>query len=654
MRVPHSELIALAPSLRDTSSEAIRDTLTGMGFETEVLEGESIVYDVHVTPDRADALSILGVARELQAFEGRKSKKALPTITLVDQKLVDKLPELPAPIIELTNDDCTQYHAVVLEHVSIQPSPKWLQEAVILLGLRPINSIVDITNYLMELYGQPLHAFDLDAILGEKMVLRNSRSDEKITTLDGVERTLDKGALIIEDANNLIDLAGIMGGANSAVDHRTTRVLLQSAIFSPSSIKRSITASGHNSPASFRYIRGIDPLISLPVLNQAIQLLKKKEFGSAKPVGKILTRTTDSKKETTKVDPEHINHLLGTSIADKEQDFIFSLIGCTIEVNKKGSHQVTAPSWRFDLHYWQDYAEEIVRLTGLDEGIEAKKISKSKDLVNMSELSWIEGVKDRFVELGFTEILSYSFISKMDLDQFQLHKVGELSNPLNPQLKYLRPSLLPNLATAVGRNNYYEPVLLFEVGHVFTQKSEQIRLGIAIASQKDSLDNWIARIADSLGIDSLDLKSALLITTLTKPIAEHYNVRKLPTYLLEIPLEKLKIARRIPHQYKVPTLVTKYKKISKYPPIVRDLSMIVPTSFTREEIALYIAKFHPFVEYVTIFDEFTSPKFGTDKKSLAFHILYSSNERTLNQTEIEEIEAELTRGLTHSFQAEIR
>jgi phenylalanyl-tRNA synthetase beta subunit len=196
--------------------------------------------------------------------------------------------------------------------------------------------------------------------------------------------------------------------------------------------------------------------------------------------------------------------------------------------------------------------------------------------------------------------------------------------------------------------------LLFEIGHIFTSKDEQTRLGIAIASQKENLEVWIARIADSFGIDSSELSSASMVSKLSDTQAQYYRVRKLPAYLIEIPLDKLRSARRIPHQYYIPTNVAKYAKISKYPPITRDLSLLVSATLDGQEIIDYIANFHPFVEYVTIFDEFVSPKLGVNKKSIALHIFYSSSDRTLNQPEIEDIERELVRGLEHSFEAAVR
>ncbi|MEK7184057.1 MAG: phenylalanine--tRNA ligase subunit beta, partial [Patescibacteria group bacterium] len=526
MRVSHKALIELVPSAGKLSADELLEQLRSLGFESELLEGASLVYEIYVTPNRGDALSLLGIARDLQARIHRASTKT--TLRLKDVAAISALPDAAQPTVALHGDDCTQYHGVVFEHVTIQASPAWLQEELALLGLRPINNIVDLTNYLMERYGQPLHAFDLDAILGGEMTLRPAKQGEVLKTLDGMQRTLDKGTLIIQDSEAPIDLAGIMGGANTAIDHRTKRIFLQSALFTPASIKRSIAATKHTSAAAHRYARGVDRELSLPVLSEAITLLKKKEFGSNKATGKLIARTDEANMSAIHLDFERVNRLLGTSIPKNEQLQVLERIGCLIDDSKLPAIRVTPPSWRHDLLHWQDLAEEVIRITGLNEGLPAKRLPKATPSETRSDIEWAEGVKDRLVELGFSEILTYSFVGKDDLHQFDLPKAGELANPLNPHLQYLRPSLLPGLAAAVGKNSYFEPVLLFEIGHVFLAKTEESRLGIAIASQKDSLENWIARIADAFGIDSSSIESGLVVKTLSKEQASHYTIRRLP------------------------------------------------------------------------------------------------------------------------------
>lgn len=653
MRVPHELLLSLVPDAAKLTPDQLLDTLQSLGFETELLEGKSLVYELYVTPNRGDALSVLGVARDIQARLAVAHGKKTRALRLDNTAAYAKLPPAAQPVVHIETPDCTQYHGVVFEHVTIQASPDWLQQELTLLGLRPINNVVDVTNYLMELYGQPLHAFDLDAILGGEMTVRAAKRDEQLTTLDGVERVLTKDALVIQDREAAIDLAGIMGGSNTAVDHRTKRIFLQSAIFTPSSIKRATVATKHSSAASHRYARGIDPAISQAVLSEAITLLRKKEFGSLKPTGIVTAASDERRPATIPFNYERINQLLGTALSKATQLAILERIGCVVD-DTKATTRVAPPSWRHDLTHWQDLAEEVIRITELNAGLPAKRLTRLPAPETRSMLEWSEGLKDRLVELGFSEILTYSFVGKDDLAQFDLPKTGELANPLNPHLQFLRPSLFPGLAGAVGKNSFFEPVLLFEVGHVFLAKSEQLRLGLAIASQKDSLDQWLVRIADALGIDSSALNEAVVLHTLTKEQANHYTVRRLPVHLVELPLEKLQVARRIPHAYRIPAEVPRYRHISKYPPVTRDIAILVHTSTDARQVVDYIAKFHPFVEYVNVFDEFVSAKFGEDKKSLALHILYASVEKTLTAAEIDSVHDELIRGLEHSFDATLR
>ncbi len=657
MRVPHRDLITFVPELAGLAPERIAGELNRLGLETELLAGEQPVYELKVTPNRGDALSVLGVARDLQAkLDADAPADAIrPVLRLIDQAQIDRLDELSQPTITVETDDCTQYHAVLLDNVAVQPSPPWLADALVSFGLRPINNVVDMTNYLMELYGQPLHAFDADAIVGGTITIRHAHDGEALTTFDGTERTPGTDALVAADAKAVVDLAGIQGGANTAVSNRTTRILLQSALFKPAAIRASMRAAKHGTDASYRYARGVDPTLSLPVLHQAVELLSKPEFGHAKAIGKLIIRTAPADKLSINVDDKRVRSLIGATITRAAQQRLLERLGCQIGDTPDTPFAVTPPPWRSDLTIWQDCAEEIARLTGLDTGIDAARLPATKPHEGaVSDTVWVEGLKDCLVELGFSEVLTYSFIGKQDLDRFALPDTGELANPLNPQLRFLRPSLLPGLAGAVGKNGYYDPILLFEIGHVFTKTSEHLQLGLAIANQKEPLETWTARIADTLGLDSSELTAALHNVAVGNEAAQQYRIRNLPAYLAEIPIKTLKTARRIPATFALPGMPRQYRPISKFPPVTRDLSLLVPTETPPETVRAYLVASHPFVEDVTLFDEFVSPKLGEGKKSLSFHILFSSPERTLELTEIEQIEHRMAHVLEREFGATIR
>lgn len=648
--IPH-HLAEFAPELADHNPETLAETLTNLGFETELLPGKTTVLDVSITPNRADAMSALGLARELTAHRHRNATRVRTPLVLTPTGTTSHLPEADLPHVTITNPrDVVQYHGVVFEDVRIEASPAWLQEELILLGVRPINNIVDVTNYLMELTGQPLHAFDLDAILGSELTIRRTKAGERITTLDGVERALPEGVLVIEDREALVDLAGVMGGANSEVHQKTSRVFLQSAIFARDAIRRSTNRTGHRTTAAMRYERGVDPAVSYAALDRAITLLGSKAFGGARPVARVIAKDAKPRRSTIPYNPARVSRLLGFAVPAKTQRHIFALLGCV----ETDSESIVGPSWRFDLERWQDLAEEVARFIGLNTDVPAKRLTKWPVSQTRSELEWAEGLKDRLVELGLAEVLTYSFLGKDDLTSFELPTVGELANPLNPALRYLRPSLLPNLATVVAANSVFDPILVFEIGHVFRAQGEALQLGIAIAGQSQPTSAWIAKIADAIGIDSAAFELQARILELPQSLKNAYKIRKRRVTLIEIPLDSLRSARRIPAKYRTPTTIVPYRPLSKFPPVSRDVALSVSRELNPTDVTLHIERFHELVEHATLFDEFVSDSLGEGKKSLAFHVLYASLDHTLTDKEIDTLHRSLEDSLTTAFDATIR
>lgn len=648
MKLIVTELGQFNPALAKTDPQKLADQLFSLGFETEVLAGKSPVLDISITPNRPDAMSVFGIARELEAFR-QKTLKSAKILEFSDTQLIDKLPEIELDI-SFKDKVCTQYHGLVLEEVEVAESPIWLQEKIKLLGLRPINNIVDLTNYLMEVYGQPLHAFDLDSILGGEMHVRAAKKGEQVTTLDGEDYELKGGEPVIADREALIDLSGIMGGSNTAVDQRTTRVLLQAAIFKPDAVLRASRGLGVRTEASARYERAVSADLSWPVLNEAARLLKKKEFGRAKPTGQVNALTQTNKPLEIKLDLVKINSLIGLNVKVDQAVRIWSLLGCQVDQKLK----VKPPVWRIDLNYWQDFAEEISRFVGLNDHIPSTKLPKAEAMDTLSEFEWAEGIKDRLVELGLSEVFTYSFISEGDLKAFDLPKQGELANPLNPRRKFLRTSLMPGLTRVVAENSFFDPVTVFEVGHVFLKNGEETRLGAAFAGSTDSLQAWLARIADSLGIDSADFEKAVVTHKLTDRQRQLYKIRRKGIFLIEFPLSVLKSARRIPKKYFVPNETIPYRPLSKYPPVTRDIAIVVDRSVKANDVIELIAEFHDSIEFVSMFDEYVSDSLGDNKKSLAFHILYSSLDKTLMDEEVDAIHKEISHMLEKSFNARIR
>lgn len=651
MKVLPSLLGQLAPELETISPELLAEYLTVLGFETEVETGETPVLDVTITPNRGDGTSHLGLARDLRAFLARDSQTPPPTLSLEGGFRIHTLPDSSRPSIILQDDVASQYHAIILENVTIGPSPAWLQAIIKQLGLGTINNVVDLTNYLMEVYGQPLHAFDADSIKGE-MVIRASKDGEALTTLDGTTHTLPEGVAVIADETGLIDLAGIRGGKNSEIRPGTKRVLLQSAIFHRSRIRKAVNSLQYRTTASTRYERGVDPFISLPVLEKAVEYLESDEFGRAKTAGKLLPIMGVHDAAIIRADPKKISQLLGFNVSKERLLHLLGLLGCTILDTDAAT--VSAPSWRFDLEIWQDLADEVARLEGLNENIPSVALSTTDRPASRSELEWAEAVKDRLIGIGLSEVQTYSFISKEDMERFELEPAGELANPLNPQLAFLRPSLMPSLATVIANNGLTDPILIFEVGHVFTQADESTNLGIALASSSIRTEAWLQQLTEAFGVPADKLRQIVTMKELNQTLKDSYKIRKQQAVLIEIPLGALRAIASFDATYQVPTTIAHYRPLSKFPPVTRDLAIIVGTNNSAKSIRQAILDSDDHIESVELFDEFVSSKFGEGKKSVAFHLYYSASDHTMTNDEADALHEAVQQFVQDTFGATIR
>ncbi len=650
MKILPKYLSLFAPEITELDATLLAEQLTLLGFETE--QDGTDALDVSVTPNRADGTSHLGLARDVRASLAAQSDQEIETVLFNMTGALDSLAATKSPPIYIRDNVAAQYHAVVLDNVTIQPSPAWLQRELILLGLRPINNVVDVTNYLMELYGQPLHAFDADAVKGD-MIVRASRAGERLETLDGTVHTLPEGVAVIEDETGLIDLAGIRGGKTSEIRPDTKRVLLQSAIFDRWRIRKAVTALSYRTSASTRFERGVDPAISLSVLGEAVRLLTSEEFGKAQAAAKQIIATDGGKRTPVAARAAAISKLLGLEVPADRQAHLFRLLGC--EVTQEGGNlTVTPPTWRFDLNIWQDLAEEVERLTGLDESIPSTPLPPAKRSAKRSDIEWAEALKDRLTSIGLSEVQTYSFISARDMKQFGLESTGELANPLNPELAFLRPSLMPNLASVVARNGIVDPITVFEIGHVFTTAGERINLGIGLASVRIDTKQWISELARALDTTTQQLTPLLTVKELDQVAKSAYKIRKQQVVLIEMALERLHASTAIEPSYRVPTAIQTYRPLSKFPPVARDVALIVDRSVSQSDVIERIVAADPRVESADLFDEFVSDRMGASRKSLAFHIYYADLTRTLTSDEADAIHRTVQQSLVDSFGATIR
>jgi phenylalanyl-tRNA synthetase beta chain len=591
--------------------DRLQQLLTGAGVGVESIENG--ILDVEITPNRGDWLSVVGLAREIAAMSGKPLPRVKEGISLSGLK----------PEISVRTDPrlCPCYGAVIVDGVSTRTSSPEVQNRLKAAGIRPINAIVDATNYLMLETGQPFHAFDLDKIHGKEVTIRSAKQGEKLITLDGKERALPEDAIVISDAERIIDLVGIMGGGNSAVDEKTARVLLQAAIFDPVLIRRASKKIGLRTEASYRYERGLDWNIE-PVLSYGAKLMA--EVAGGKVTGTVIIGELPTRLAIT-LSVSEIDRLLRMKITAKEAADALRRLGFAVKESGTTLH-VTIPTWRNDVSIPEDLIEEVARVIGYEK-IPKKEMSKGpapKD----QKWTGFEKVKEWLAREGFQEVLTYPLVSKQDVGKGAV----EIANPLSPSQQYFRTSILPGLLRVAAKNSAVADLRIFEVGHIAAGKKEEDRVAVLAVGKKPQLMPF--RKADA-------------------KILSAYKIRKEGVWIWEGTIDEVvKDASKVGELTSARRFTV--KPLPKFPASVRDLSIVVPESAENNAVLTAIQDASPIVFAVEIFDEFTSDKFGKEMKSLAFHITYQSNERTLTDKEVNESHKAVEDALKKQFAAKVR
>ena len=679
----------------DVPADELGHVLTMAGLEIESHEtvdlpdGEkSEVLELNVTPNRGYCLSHIGVAREVSALLNKSLKlsdpiKALATksgaVAVEDRVSVENLePEL-----------CPRYCALVIENVKVGPSPKWLKDRLIAIGLRPINNIVDITNFVMMEYGQPLHAFDRDLLAGNKIVIRRAKKGEPFASLDGTELKLEPDALVIADGDRPVALAGIMGGTNSQVSEATSHVVLESACFDPATVRKGSKKYGLRSDSSYRFERGVD--WNGVVSAQARAALLIKELAS----GEICSGRIDIYPEAGKpiVVPlrvSRVNQLLGGSFTAEQIQGLLSRLGMEI-AEPSETMQVKIPSFRPDLSREVDLIEEIARIDGFDKvgtvfpvaGVRPVKIAVRQKI--------IKKVREVLCCTGFSETVHYSFIENAHAEEFKMAFALEqdqmivLKNPLSSENDTMRTSLIPGLlkTAALNLSKGQKPLKLFEVGSVYFANSNKNRTEKAVLSAivlgPYELTPWKPRGKE---YDFYDLKGTL------ETLAEHLHL-KLETspggksflmpgksvrvhvngielgYLAQVDPEQ-KLVHEIGQNVYALELdlgalenaissSIQFQKIAKFPETYRDISILVDRQVTSEQVAGLILKTGtPLIQKVELYDHFEGKKIQADKKSLTFALSFQSAERTLSDEEVTPLFERIIKTLESELGASLR
>jgi phenylalanyl-tRNA synthetase beta chain len=651
---------------------------------TEALNLNDVVLEIAITPNRPDALSHIGVARDLAALFDRDLK--IPELVYTDEG--DEINKTAAVIIE-DETNCPRYIAKVVNDVKIKESPKWLKERLEKIGLRPRNNIVDITNFVLHECGQPLHAFDLDKLAGQKIIVKSTKSESNFTTLDSKERKLPANTLMICDGDKEVAIAGVMGGENSEITESTKNILIESAYFNPSSIRRTSKALGLSTDASYRFERGTDPNITKYAAERCARLIEQLAEG------KIVDGLIDIYPKV--IYPKEIElrfsrttKILGYEVPAEKIKSILSRLGLAIKVLDEDKLLVSVPTYRPDIEREIDLIEEIARINGYDNIPTVSKINITLDQKH-DETEIDEKIRQIATGLGFFEMINNPLQSEKDVKIFG--NPIKLSNPLSADMEFLRTTLLSGALITVSKNlrQGVKEIKLFELGNVFNKNtSDEIKTFnditenqnlLFLISGKENLKGWNT---SEKGSDFYTLKgivdSFLLKLSLDNVLIDSYYsvANEIYAYYLTKSSNKtqLGIGGKIRHDvlnqfdinqdvYCFEFNLTELKNISdkseryeeplKYPKVIRDFAFIFDESVQYLDIKEFIKKkSSQLLKEVTVFDLFESESLGERKKSLAFTLEYYDQNRTLTEEEVEKDFNSLIALITKEFNAQLR
>ncbi len=652
-----------------------QDTPVGKDIK-EVLGLNSEIIDFELTSNRPDCMSIIGMARETAATLNTKYR--IPDLSYTPNGTGNINDVLK---VEIKDTLCRRFLARGIKNVKIGPSPKWMQDKLTEAGVRPISNIVDITNFVMLEFGQPMHAYDEREITTGRIVVERAKAGEKFTTLDGTERDLDENMLNIKDGETTIGLAGIMGGLNSEIKEDTTGVIFESANFEPINIRVSTAKLGLRTEASARFEKGLDPNMAEQAINRACQLVI--ELGA----GEVMEGTVDVYPEKAvpkvmEVDSAWINAFLGIDISSAEmKDYLDRLDMDT--VISGDSLIITVPTFRVDVSIREDIAEEVARLYGYDKV--PNTIIRSVSTRNGKTLK--QKLNDRTVEAliccGLNQSISYTFVSPKCYDKIglpendPLRKAVKIKNPLGEDYSIMRTSSIQSTMEALTRNfTRSNPVVrIFEVGKVYLPGEDMNQLpserNIAAVGMYGGVDFFnlkgvVENLMECLGITRYEFrresanpsfhpgKTAALyvkgeyagvLGEIHPDVNDNYDIDE-KCYVAELNLDVL---------YKHADLARQYKAIPKFPAVLRDMAMLVDDKVMVKEIEdVMIANGGGLVESVKLFDVYKGKQIPEGKKSVAYSIAYRLDYKTLTDAEVSEVHEKIVRKLEESFGAELR
>jgi phenylalanyl-tRNA synthetase beta chain len=670
-------ILSLDPSLK-----------IGVGL-AQALDLSDTVFELDLTPNRPDCLSVIGIAREIAIIQNSPLK--YPDYAIEDK--ADAIHQLTSVKIEAP-DHCPRYAARLVDNVKVAASPFWLQNRLLSVGQRPINNIVDITNFVMLETGQPLHAFNFDNLADNRIVVRLAAENEKFITLDDKERTLESQMLMICDGEKAVGLAGVMGGLNSEIQEDTTRVLIEGAYFNPVSIRRTAKKLGLNTDASHRFERGVDPQGCARAVNRAAKLMVAIGDGTLTD-GIIDEYPSQQTVKSVELGVKRTNRLLGTDLDRNRIQALLESIEFKAEPidNDPDRLKVTPPTFRVDVSRREDLMEEVARLSGYNNIPTTFPVMPAEGRRPDRRLRLRNRIKGLMNGFGFSESIAYSFVAESSCDRLRLKQPDPrramipILNPLTEDQAVMRTSLVPGILETMHYNlaRQTKNLKIFEIGKIFLKADQQAlprepEMLIALWTGARTDASWHSR---EIPCDFYDIKGAVeaLVQTFnlegiqfaamaddaceyTRPghtaqitasdaavglvgeihprVSEAYDLKQ-TAFIFELDLEK--ITGLIPE-------TRNSKPIPRYPAIYRDITIIVDRGIETQAVLGAVENFQEkLTENLHLFDVFEGDPIAADKKSVSFRITYRSPGKTLEDDDVNDLHKSITERLLNSFDA---
>ncbi len=622
------------------------------------------VLDLELTPNRLDCLSVLGVAHEVAALTGKTVKEPETNYKEAGAPITEQI-DISVESPEL----CRRYTASLLQGVKIGPSPQWLQDRLTRAGLRPINNVVDVTNFVMLEYNQPLHSFDYDLIKDATVIVRRARPDEMLTTLDGVERKLTAENLVIADANDAIGLGGVIGGANSDISVNTVNVLLESATFDGTNNRETAQTLGLRTEATLRFEKGLRPELAPIALRRATGLIQEVAGGTVAPGIVDVLSDEGADAPVVPLTGEKIRRMLGMEVDQKRVQETLDALGFTWESAGEFELKVTVPYWRNDVNIEEDLVEEVVRTIGYD-SVPTTMLSSP---IPFQQPEPVMGLRDQIKDLlaseGIQEVINYPLVTLQQLEQVEQLDPANLpmrvTNPMSADREYLRTTLRASLLATLAANQGHGagPFRLFEAGRVFWPREgdlpdERETVAGVLAGLRHE-PSWLED--DSL-LDFYDAKGVVELVLNRLGVSATYEPSDDPSFhpgrcavikvedavigvvgevhpvvMDRLGLESPQVAAFElylgPLLAALPAGQQQFEPLPRYPSATRDLALVMPTDVDAGQVTRLILR-HRGVDRADLFDIYAGENIAEGTKSLAFHVYFQARDRTLTNVEV--------------------